>query len=83
VRRINVLTENTHARRTRLLFQEAFGKEADVGIISVPNPGYRADRWWRFSAGAREVMSESVSYMYAKFFFWPPESENGTTNERE
>jgi uncharacterized SAM-binding protein YcdF (DUF218 family) len=83
VRRINVLTENTHARRTRLLFQEAFGKEADVGIISVPNPGYPADRWWRYSEGVKEVMSESLSYVYAKFFFWPSESENGTKNGRK
>jgi uncharacterized SAM-binding protein YcdF (DUF218 family) len=83
VRRINVLTENTHARRTRLLFQEAFGKEADVGIISVPNPDYDQRRWWRYSQGVKDVGSESLSYVYAKFFFWPSESGNGTTNERE
>ena len=82
-RSFNVVTEDAHARRTRLLFQEAFGEEADVGIISVPNPDYRADRWWRYSAGVREVMGESLSYVYAKFFFWPSESENGITNEHE
>jgi len=82
-RSFNVATEDAHARRTRLLFQEVFGKDVQVGIISVPNPDYRADRWWRYSAGVREVMSESFSYAYAKFFFWPSESENGTTNERE
>jgi uncharacterized SAM-binding protein YcdF (DUF218 family) len=73
VRRINVLTENTHARRTRLLFQEAFGKEADVGIISVPNPDYRADRWWRYSEGVKDVGSEALAYVYARLFFHPSE----------
>ena len=35
---INVLTEDAHARRTRLLFQEALGSGVEVGVISVPNP---------------------------------------------
>jgi hypothetical protein len=42
---INVLTEDLHARRTRLLFQEAFGKETRVGIIAVQNPDYDPARW--------------------------------------
>jgi DUF218 domain len=83
VRSFNVATEDAHGRRTRLLFQKVFGKDVQVGIISVPNPDYRADRWWHYSEGVREVMSESLSYVYAKFFFWPSESENGTMNEPE
>jgi uncharacterized SAM-binding protein YcdF (DUF218 family) len=34
VQRINVVTEDTHARRTRLLFQKAFGRDVQVGIIA-------------------------------------------------
>src|ERR1700758_4466621 len=30
---INVITEDLHARRTRLLFQKAFGKDVQVGIL--------------------------------------------------
>jgi len=37
---LNVLTEDVHARRSRLLFQRAFGNEAKVGIIAIPNPDY-------------------------------------------
>jgi len=33
---INLVTENVHARRTRLLFQEAFGDGVLVGIIAAP-----------------------------------------------
>src|SRR5450756_1159918 len=45
---VNVLTEDVHARRTRLLFQEAFGKTTEIGIIAVPNPDYDPKRWWRY-----------------------------------
>jgi len=68
---INVVTEDVHARRTWLLFQEALGPGVEVGIISVPNPDYDASHWWRFSEGVREVMSEGIACIYAKFFFWP------------
>jgi len=68
---LNVLTEDDHARRTWLLFQEALGPDVKVGIISVHNPDYDANHWWRSSEGVREVINESVTYLYAKFFFWP------------
>jgi hypothetical protein len=67
----NVLTEDAHARRTWLLFREAFGKSARIGIISVPNPDYDARHWWRTSEGVREVIDEGIAYVYAKVFFWP------------
>lgn len=69
---INVLTQDVHARRTRLLFQRAFGETVEVGIIAVPNPDYDARRWWRYSEGFREVVGETIAYVYAKFFFAPP-----------
>jgi len=71
VDKINVLTEDAHARRTWLLFKEALGPDMKVGIISVPNPDYDANHWWRSSDGVREVIDESIAYLYAKFFFWP------------
>jgi uncharacterized SAM-binding protein YcdF (DUF218 family) len=71
VRSFNVVTEDTHARRTRLLFQEAFGEGVNVGIIAVPNPDYDARHWWRYSEGVRNVLSEGIAYIYAKVFFWP------------
>jgi O-antigen/teichoic acid export membrane protein len=71
VRRINVLTENTHARRTWLLFQRAFGRDVQVGIIAVPNVDYPANRWWLYSQGLKDVVSESGAYLYARFLFLP------------
>src|SRR5438445_4119345 len=68
---IDVVTEDIHARRTRLLFQEALGKNINVGIIAVPNPDYDARRWWRYSEGVRQVLAESIAYIYSRFFFYP------------
>ena len=71
---INVLTEDVHACRARLLFREALGPGVQVGIISVPDPDYDASRWWHSSDGVREVLSEGIAYLYAKFFFYPSET---------
>jgi hypothetical protein len=70
----NVLTEDCHARRTQLLYQEAFGKKVTVGIIAVSNPDYNPKDWWRYSDGVREVIGESIAYIYARFFFYPSAS---------
>ncbi|HEX4349193.1 MAG TPA: ElyC/SanA/YdcF family protein [Verrucomicrobiae bacterium] len=71
VKSINVLTEGPHARRTRMLFQQAFGPEVTVGIISVPDPDYEPGRWWHYSEGVREVIGESIAWLYAAFLFHP------------
>jgi hypothetical protein len=74
VHSINVLTQGAHARRTRLLYQKAFGKNVPVGIIAVSNPDYNPTQWWRYSDGVREVIGESIAYMYARFLFYPSAS---------
>lgn len=66
---ITVLTLGTHARRSRLLFQKAFGAKVEVGIISVPDREYDARIWWRSSEGVKEVISEGAAYLYARFLF--------------
>jgi uncharacterized SAM-binding protein YcdF (DUF218 family) len=78
---INVLTEDAHARRTRLLYEKAFGGNVQVGIIAVANPDYNPKFWWRYSDGVREVIGESIAYIYARVFFYPftaPPVEEGT-----
>lgn len=71
VRSINVLTVGAHARRSRLLFQKAFGPEVEVGVIAVPDREYDPRHWWRFSEGVKEVLSEGAAYFYARFMFHP------------
>lgn len=71
IAKMNVLTEDCHARRTWLLYQEAFGNNVHVGIINVSNPDYDPNKWWKYSDGVREVIGESIAYIYARFFFYP------------
>ena len=68
---LNVVTLGTHARRSRLLFEEAFEGKVRVGVISVVNRQYDPKRWWKYSEGVREVMSETIAYLYARFLFHP------------
>jgi DUF218 domain len=70
VHSINVLTEGAHARRTRLLYQKAFGKNVAVGVVAISNPNYDPTQWWRYSDGVREVIGESIAYIYARFFVY-------------
>jgi len=69
---LDLLTVGPHARRSRLLYQVALGKQVSVGIIGLDDPTYDARHWWRSSEGMREVLFEGVAYLYAKFLFSPP-----------
>jgi len=71
VHSINVVTEDLHARRTRLLFEKALGHDVAVGVIAVANPDYDVSHWWRYSAGVKDVVSEMVAYVYARLLFYP------------
>jgi uncharacterized SAM-binding protein YcdF (DUF218 family) len=70
---VDVVTEDLHARRTRLLFQKALGDKVAVGVIAAPNPDYDPKRWWHYSAGVKEVVSEAAAYAYARLLFYPSE----------
>lgn len=73
---VNVLSRAAHCRRTRLLYQLAFGDTARVGIISGVDQRYDGRVWWKSSEGVREIIDESAAYIYAKFFFRPGGSKN-------
>ncbi len=66
-----VVTESVHARRSRLLFQKAFGGDIQIGVLALPNSDYDAAHWWRFSEGVKSVVSEGAAYLYVRLFFQP------------
>ncbi|HTH47545.1 MAG TPA: ElyC/SanA/YdcF family protein [Candidatus Limnocylindria bacterium] len=70
--RFNLLTIGPHARRTRMMFREAFGKDAEIGIIAVPDERYDEAHWWVSSQGFRTTIDELVAYLYAVTLFRPP-----------
>ncbi len=68
---VNVATMGPHARRSRLLYQRAFGSHVRVGVIALAEQTYDPDHWWRYSSGIRDVVSESLGYLYARLLFRP------------
>ena len=71
VRSIDVVTKAVHARRSRLLYQEAFGSDVKVGVIAVQDRSFDPAHWWQSTVGVREVAWEGIAYLYTKFFFYP------------
>ena len=68
---IDVVSSSVHARRTWILFEKVFSS-VNVGIIAIYPNTYDASRWWLSSMGVRNVISESIAYIYARFIFSPP-----------
>lgn len=75
VTHITVASEAAHARRSRLLFQKAFGPGVRVGTMAIPTTHYDMHRWWASSPGVRAVIGEALAYVYARFLFWPAEPQ--------
>jgi DUF218 domain len=78
--KLHVITEGPHARRSRLMFQEAFGPGVKVGITAVPVLDYDERHWWRYSAGVRGVVDEMVAYLYARFLFHPARDQEASSS---
>lgn len=68
---IDIVTVGAHARRSRLLYQEALGDDVKVGVISVDDQAIDPRHWWRTSEGARTVITETVGYVYVRLFYSP------------
>lgn len=66
---LDIVTLSVHARRSRLMYEAAFGKDVEIGILAMDNGDYDAKCWWRYSEGIKEVISEGAAYLYARFLF--------------
>jgi hypothetical protein len=69
VDKINVMAAGFHARRSRLLFQEAFGSGVTIGVLAYENDPAQERQWWKTSEGVRGVIGEGLAFIYARFFF--------------
>lgn len=66
---VNVMTFGAHARRTRLLYEKAFGPSTQIGVVSVADRSFDPQHWWRSSQGFRIVTGEAIAYVYARLLF--------------
>lgn len=64
---LNVFTFGAHARRSRVVFAKVEGPETQVGVVSWIPSTYETGPWWRSSDRARELLTESVGYLFEAF----------------
>ena len=69
----DLFSSGPHARRSRNLYQLAFGSQVQVGAIAAPPSNYDFLHWWRSSAGVKDVLAEGVAYAWTLCCFEPGE----------
>ena len=69
--RVHLMTEGAHARRSRLLYEKALGPGVEIGVTAIEVREFDPKHWWRYSAGVRGIIDESIAYLYARFLFHP------------
>ena len=71
LKKIDVVSHGPHARRSRLLYEAAFGPPVQIGIFAIRPEDYDEAHWWRSSTGAREVAQQAMGLIWIKLFFNP------------
>jgi hypothetical protein len=69
---VDLFSGGVHARRSRLVFQMAFGPEVDVGVFAAAPRRYALERWWTTSDGVKAVLDEAISLAWTTCCFAPP-----------
>jgi hypothetical protein len=69
---LDLFSGGVHARRSRVVFQMAFGPEVEVGVFAAPPRRYALDRWWTTSEGVKAVLDESIALAWTACCFVPP-----------
>jgi len=69
VKSINILTSGSHARRSCLSYRKAIQDTSiAVGVISCYDSGISNKNWWKTREGIKEIVHETMGYLYVKFF---------------
>jgi DUF218 domain len=82
---LDVFSSGVHSRRSWLLYRMAFGPKVRIGIIPATPSTFDPKAWWRTSAGAKEVLGETIGWLWTALFFHPgppgsPEERWGVTD---
>ncbi|NES22808.1 MAG: YdcF family protein [Symploca sp. SIO3E6] len=70
IKSINVYTDDTHARRSWLIYKQGLAPDIEVGVIAVNSIDYDPKYWWTYSTGVRKIISELIAYLYARLVNW-------------
>ena len=64
VQSVDIYTLGAHARRSRLLYDQALKNQVLVGVVSANDINYNPEKWWQTSLGFRTVINEAIAYLY-------------------
>ena len=68
---LDLVSAGAHARRSRFLWETAFGPQVRIGVFATSPYAYDPSRWWRNSTGARDVFDQATGLVWVKLFFRP------------
>ena len=68
---IDLFSSGAHARRSRLLYQMALGKEVRVGVLAARPGDYDRKAWWRTSNGVESIVFQAIGLIWVQCCFWP------------
>lgn len=71
VKKINLVSQSVHARRSHYLYRMAYEPECEVGNIVIQNENIQPGNWYKSSRGFRAVINETIAYLYVVLFFFP------------
>ena len=60
----NVFTIGAHARRSALVFAKVSSQGSKIGVIGWVPVEYKKKPWWQSSERSRELLEETVGYLY-------------------
>lgn len=62
---VALVTFDTHARRSRMLFRRALGRGFRVESVPYSCPRFGRGDWWHSSEGVRAVVYEGIAWLYS------------------
>jgi hypothetical protein len=65
---LNVFTFCAHGRRSALVFAKVNADVAKIGVIAWVPPDYQHERWWHSSERAKQLLEETIGYIYEVLF---------------
>lgn len=68
---VDVFSSGVHGRRSWVLYELAFGSPVRIGILSARPSNYDLEKWWRTSTGTKEVLGETIAWIWTELFFQP------------
>lgn len=69
IRKLDVVSLDTHARRTWYIYREVMPEGIEVGIIAAATQEYDPERWWNSSEGFKSVLDEILGCLQMRLYF--------------